>query len=99
MKVWGRRRTRSIVTLIDKKESSFISLPEAALLGAVNSKELQKFKNNIKENLVITNLSLIMPDPKFLASCWARIRSKIGSNPKAFDNVTIDGINGKKGGS
>lgn len=92
-KVWEERRARSIVTLIDQKGPSFIPLPETALSGTVNSKELRKLKNDINRNLPITNLSLIMSDPKFLVSCWSRIRSNIGSNTKAHDSVTMDGIN------
>lgn len=93
-KVWGRRRIHS-TAFICRKGFSHISSPEFELLGSYKSNELKKLLNDVKNNLICTNLSTILSDPDFLIACWVNIRSKAGGTTPALGKETLDGIQAK----
>ena len=58
MKVWGKRRTRSTV-FICRKGSSLATLEKYKLSGLYETKEVNKLKYNVINNLPCNNLSII----------------------------------------
>ena len=91
MKVWGRRKIHS-TAFICGKESSFTSSLENKLSGFYESEELKNLLNNVENDSICENLSLIMSDPKFLIACWVNIISKSGSTTSAMSLNTLYGI-------
>lgn len=91
VEAWGRRRTRS-TTLISRKGSSLTHSEDWKLSGFQKNEEIQKLDFNIRNNILITNLSKIMSDPQFLIRCWVKIRSNKESLTPALDKKTLDGI-------
>jgi group II intron reverse transcriptase/maturase len=86
----GERRNRS-TGLITRKGSSLIQFTESELSGSYRGKQLLKLKSDLTKGSKANNLSKILSDPKFLVSCWVRIRSNKGSLTPAFDG-SMDGI-------
>lgn len=86
----GERGNRSI-GLITRKGSSLIQFTESELSGSYRGEQLLKLKSDLMKGNKANNLSSILSDPKFLISCWVRIRSNKGSLIPAFDG-SIDGI-------
>nr|YP_009317774.1 hypothetical protein Nram.m66 [Navicula ramosissima]AOY40378.1 hypothetical protein Nram.m66 [Navicula ramosissima] len=86
----GERRNRS-TGLITRKGSSLIQFTESELSGSYRGEQLLKLKSDLMKGNKANNLSTILSDPKFLVSCWVRIRSNKGNLTPAFDG-SIDGI-------
>lgn len=87
----GERRNRS-TGLIARKGSSLIQFTDFELSGSYKGEQLFKLKSNIIKRKKANNLSNILSDPKFLITCWVRIRPNKGSLTPAFDG-SVDGIN------
>lgn len=90
LKKCGEQRNRS-TGLIARKGSSLIQFTNSKLLGSYEGKQLLKFKSDFIKGNKVENVSQILSDPKFLVSCWVRIRSNKGSLTPVFDG-SIDGI-------
>jgi retron-type reverse transcriptase len=91
MKIWGRRRIHS-TALKNRKESSLVFSPKYELSGLYKSEELYNLLNNVNNNSLCTNLSMIMSDPKFLIACWINIKSKLIENTEASEFEILDKI-------
>lgn len=86
----GERRDRS-TGLITRKGSSLIQFTDSELSGSYESKQLLKLKSDLEKRNKAENLSQILSDPKFLVSCWVRIRPNNRNLTTSFDG-SIYGI-------
>lgn len=91
LKKWGLRRTHSTNNTSVGKGSSYVRLEKNVLSGTYASNQLEILKSNIVNNQTCSNLSIIMADPNFLISAWARILLKQGKLPAALTSATLDG--------
>ena len=86
----GERRNRS-TGLIARKGSSLVQFTDLELSGSYESEQLLKLKSDLAKGSKAKNLSKILSDPKFLVSCWVKIKSNKRNITPAF-NRSIDGI-------
>lgn len=88
---YGERRNRS-TGVIAWKGSSPIQFIDSELSGSYKGEQLLKLKSDMTKGNKANNLSNILSDPKFLITCWARIRSNKKSLIPTFDG-SMGGIN------
>jgi group II intron reverse transcriptase/maturase len=91
-KVLGRRRIHS-TSLISGKESRSMPTWITELSGSLRNVEFDNLIQNIQNDSICTNLSVLMTDPNFLLACWVRIRSNKGALTKALSDESLDGLN------